>query len=327
MSLTLPLVHRPGSILFLDDDTDYLEMLGMVIPAHIQVELFSRPAGFARRMAQEPERWEADAQRQLQMIDRWRNGHPLLPQILRYWSGQPERHRLVQSCVVDYAMPGTDGLAVLNTLLDWPGSRVLLTGQADEQIAVKAFNSGLIDQFVPKQTHDITRHLLSVLRKLAQAPHVRLNTLWRSVLTPEQQSLLQMPSVVQNLQRYSQTHWVEHVVLGEPFGLLGVDVDGRCEWLQLEPVAGLPALAEVAGSAGLDFETVRAIRAGEQLAAVELHQQLGLTGPVRLARAEPLDEDGLLTSAVFPLDPADHPPLPAYRAALRAAEHRIVDNG
>lgn len=327
MSLTLPLVHRPGSILFLDDDTDYLEMLGMVIPAHIQVELFSRPAGFARRMAQEPERWEADAQRQLQMIDRWRNGHPLLPQILRYWSGQPERHRLVQSCVVDYAMPGTDGLAVLNTLLDWPGSRVLLTGQADEQIAVKAFNSGLIDQFVPKQTHDITRHLLSVLRKLAQAPHVRLNTLWRSVLTPEQQSLLQMPSVVQNLQRYSQTHWVEHVVLGEPFGLLGVDVDGRCEWLQLEPVAGLPALAEVAGSAGLDFETVRAIRAGEQLAAVELHQQLALTGPVRLARAEPLDEDGLLTSAVFPLDPADHPPLPAYRAALRAAEHRIVDNG
>lgn len=327
MSLTLPLVHRPGSILFLDDDTDYLEMLGMVIPAHIQVELLSRPAGFARRMAQEPERWEADAQRQLQMIDRWRNGHPLLPQILRYWSGQPERHRLVQSCVVDYAMPGTDGLAVLNTLLDWPGSRVLLTGQADEQIAVKAFNSGLIDQFVPKQTHDITRHLLSVLRKLAQAPHVRLNTLWRSVLTPEQQSLLQMPSVVQNLQRYSQTHWVEHVVLGEPFGLLGVDVDGRCEWLQLEPVAGLPALAEVAGSAGLDFETVRAIRAGEQLAAVELHQQLGLTGPVRLARAEPLDEDGLLTSAVFPLDPADHPPLPAYRAALRAAEHRVVDNG
>lgn len=327
MPLTLPLIHRPGSILFLDDDVDYLEMLGMVIPAHIQVELFSRPAGFARRMAQEPERWEADAQRQLQMIDRWRNGHPLLPQILRYWSGQPERHRLVQSCVVDYAMPGTDGLAVLNTLLDWPGSRVLLTGQADEQIAVKAFNSGLIDQFVPKQTHDITRHLLSVLRKLAQAPHVRLNTLWRSVLTPEQQSLLQMPSVVQNLQRYSQTHWVEHVVLGEPFGLLGVDVDGRCEWLQLEPVAGLPALAEVAGSAGLDFETVRAIRAGEQLAAVELHQQLGLTGPVRLARAEPLDEDGLLTSAVFPLDPADHPPLPAYRAALRAAEHRVVDNG
>lgn len=326
MSLTFPLIHRPGSILFLDDDTDYLEMLGMVIPAHIQIELYSRPAGFGRRMASEPDRWEADAMQQIQMIDRWRNGLPLLPQVLNYWSNQRERYRLVQSCVVDYAMPGTDGLAVLNTLLDWPGSRVLLTGQADEQIAVKAFNSGLIDQFVPKQTHDITRHLLGVLRKLSQTPHVRLNTLWRSVLTPEQQSLLQIPAVVESLQRYSQTHWVEHVVLGEPFGLLGVDVDGRCEWLQLEPVAGLPALAEVAGSAGLDFESVRSIRAGEQLAAVELHQQLCLAGPVRLARAEPLDEDGLLTSAVFRLEPDDHPPLPAYRAVLRAAEHRTVND-
>ena len=55
-----------------------------------------------------------------------------------------------------------DGLKVLETLVDWPGSRILLTGQADEQIAVKAFNSGLIDQFVPKQTHDITRHLLGL---------------------------------------------------------------------------------------------------------------------------------------------------------------------
>ena len=327
MPLTLPLIHRPGSILFLDDDTDYLEMLGMVIPAHIQIELYSRPAGFGRRMASEPDRWEADAMQQIQMIDRWRNGVPLLPQILNYWSTRPDRYRLVQSCVVDYAMPGTDGLAVLNTLLDWPGSRVLLTGQADEQIAVKAFNSGLIDQFVPKQTHDITRHLLGVLRKLAQAPHIRLNTLWRSVLTPQQQSLLQIPSVVQNLLRHSQGRWVEHVVLGEPFGLLGVDADGRCEWLQLEPVGDLPGLAEVAGSAGLDFDTVRAIQAGQILAAVELHQQLSLPGPVRVAPAQPLDEDGLLTSALFPLEMNDLPVLPGYRAVLRAAEHRRVDHG
>lgn len=326
MPLTLPLIHRPGSILFLDDDTDYLDMLGMVIPGHIQIELFSRPAGFARRMAEETARWETDATLQLQMIDRWRNGVPLLPQILRYWSTQPERYRLVQSCVVDYAMPGTDGLTVLNTLLDWPGSRVLLTGQADEQIAVKAFNSGLIDQFVPKQTHDITRHLLGVLRKLAQTPHVRLNTLWRTVLTPEQQSLLQIPAVVEALQHISQTRWVEHVVLGAPFGMLGVTIDGNCEWLQLEPVSGLPGLAELAGSAGMDFETVRAVRAGERLAAVELHQQLGLRGPIRVAPAQPLDEDGLLTSALFPLEASEHPPLPAYRTMLRAAEHRTVDD-
>ena len=79
---------------------------------------------------------------------------------------------------------------------------MLLAGQADEQIAIQAFNNGLIDQFVPKQTTDITRHLLGVLRKLSQTPHPRLNTLWRAALRPAQQSMLQIPSVAQALRAY-----------------------------------------------------------------------------------------------------------------------------
>ena len=38
----------------------------------------------------------------------------------------------------------------LSELRDWPGARVLLTGQADEQIAVQAFNRGLIEQFIAR---------------------------------------------------------------------------------------------------------------------------------------------------------------------------------
>ena len=157
MALTISLFHRPGSVLFLDDDTDYLEMLGMVIPAHWQVELYSRPSGFAARMQNEPARWEADAMAQLQMIERWRQGQPLLPQVLRYWAISASRYELAQTCVVDYAMPGTDGLRVLNTLLDWPGSRVLLTGQADEQIAIQAFNNGLIFRISPTGDFSVIR--------------------------------------------------------------------------------------------------------------------------------------------------------------------------
>lgn len=325
MALTLSLFQRPGAVLFLDDDPDYLEMLGMVVPAQTQVELYSRPSGFLARMQSEPARWEADAAQQLQMIDRWRQGQPLLPQVLRYWATQPERYRLAQICVVDYAMPGTDGLSVLNTLLDWPGSRVLLTGQADEQIAIQAFNNGLIDQFVPKQATDITRHLLGVLRRLAQAPHPRLNTLWRAVLRPHQISLLQIPSVAQWLRDYTHHQWVEYVVLGEPFGLLGLDARGGAHWLQLEPTASLADLAELAASAALGMDVVQAVRDGRRLAAVELHQQLGLRGAVRTAPATSIGEDGLLMAAAFTLAPNDMPqPVYAYQHFLQEENHRSV---
>jgi CheY-like chemotaxis protein len=327
MAFHLPLFHRSGSIVFLDDDLDYLDMLGMVLPTHLQVELYMRPATFLERMREEPARWEADAAQHLLMIERWRQGHHLLPQVLRYWANNPARYQLVQTVVVDYAMPGMDGLKVLNTLLDWPGSRILLTGQADEQIAVQAFNGGLIHQFIPKQAADIAGRLLAALAKLGGSPHPRLNTLWRAVLQPAQQSVLQVPSVSNALQQLAQRQWIEYVVLGEPFGVLGLDADGCCQWLQLEPTGALDEPAELAGTAGLGLEVVRAVQNGQLLPAVELHQQLGLRGPIRTAPAFAVGDEGLLTGALFELDRSDLPqPVYAYRNFLDAQTSRSIQD-
>lgn len=327
MAFNIPLFHRSGSILFLDDDSDYLDILGMVVPTHMQIELYSRHTSFLERMREEPARWEADAAQHLHMVDRWRQGHRLLPQVLRYWANNPARYQLTQTCVVDYAMPGTDGLKVLNTLLDWPGSRILLTGQADEQIAIQAFNSGLIDQFIPKQAPDIAGRLLASLAKLAHKPHPRLNTLWRAVLQPAQQSVLQVPAVARTLQQYALQHWIEYVVLGEPFGVLGLDANGQCQWLQLEPNNTLAELAELAGTAGLDYDVVRSVQAGRILPAVELHQQLGLRGPIRTAPAFAVCDDGMLTAALFELDASDLPqPIYAYRNFLEAQGSRTIQD-
>jgi CheY-like chemotaxis protein len=325
MAFKLPLYHRSGSILFLDDDIDYLEMLGMVVPSHLQIELYSRPAAFLNRMRDEPAKWESDAALHLLMIERWRQGHPLAPQVLRYWGSNPARYQLTHTCVVDYAMPGTDGLKVLDTLMDWPGSRILLTGQADEQIAIQAFNHGLIDQFIPKQTADIAGRLLTTLIRLSQLPHPRLTTVWRTALQPAQQSLLQVPSVAQALQAHARQNWIEYVVLGEPFGLLGLDAMGRCHWLQLEPSAGLSDLGDLARSAGLGFDTVRAIQNGSLLPAIELHQQLALRGPIRTEPAFAIGEEGLVSGALFALSDTDVPhPIYPYHNFLDVQGSRAI---
>jgi len=327
MAPTIPFFQRPGSILFLDDDPDYLDMLGMAVPPHWHVDLYSRPTAFVERMRQETARREADAATQLQMIERWRQGQPLLPQVLNYWASTPSRYRLAKTCVVDYAMPGTNGLQVLSALPDWPGSRVLLTGQADEQVAVQAFNNDLIDQFIPKQAPDITHHLLGVLHKLARAVDPQLNALWGVALKPAQQSLLHEPSVSQALLAHAEQHWVEYVALGEPFGLLGLTAAGECQWLQLEPTADLRDLAELAGSAGLGFDVVRAIERGQLLPAVEWHQQLGLPGPVPTAPAQPIGRDGALLAATFVLSAADLPhPIEGYRHFLETQDSRVIQD-
>jgi CheY-like chemotaxis protein len=305
--MNFPLFHRPGSIIFLDDDPDYLEMLALVLPRRWHVKLFTQPSDCIYYLQQEPPFWEADAWNQQQLIEHWRAGKPLIPQILDYWAKYTERYALARVCVVDYSMPSMDGLQALAELLDWPGSRVLLTGQADEQIAVRAFNRGLIDQFIAKQSPDIAGKLIDALEHLLSTPNARHAQTWRATLTPEQNALLRIPSISRDLAALASKRWVEHITIGDPFGVLGVDASGHASWLQLESRHGLPALAELAEIEGVPPASLEEIRAGRSLANLELRQALGDKSPVKLVSAFAVGQDENLLGAVFDIHPPHGP--------------------
>ena len=297
--MSFPLFHRPGGIVFLDDDPDYLEMLALVLPRQWHVQLLLQPRDCIERLRREPPFWEADAWAQQQLVDQWRAGKPLVPQVLEYWARSTERYALTRVCVVDFSMPGMDGLQVLSALGDWPGSRVLLTGQADEQVAVSAFNRGLIDRFIAKQMPDMSRHLVDVVQRLAATPHPRHAQTWLATLQPAHHALLREPTIAHDLAEFASRRWVEHVVIGDPFGVLGLDAAGYAGWLQLEPPAGLPALAETAQSAGLASAAVDEIRAGRKLANLEVAAALQLAP--ELADTFPLGAQQQLLGALFSL--------------------------
>lgn len=306
--MTFPLFHRPGTVVFLDDDPDYLEMLALVLPRHWHLRLFMRPTECIAHLLQEPPFWEADAWNQQQLIELWREGKPLIPQILGYWSKYTERYALSRVCVVDFSMPGMDGLQALAELGDWPGSRVLLTGQADEQVAVRAFNRGLIDQFIPKQTQDISRRLIEAVERLLYDAHPRHAQTWRVTLKPEQAALLRAPGVASWLSAFCAKNWVEHVAIGDPFGVLGMDAAGKIGWLQLETRDGLKSLAELAEVAGVPAAGLADIRAGTKLADLELRQALSSTQPCRLVSAFAVGEgEGALLGALFAVDAPNGP--------------------
>lgn len=278
-SLSFPLYRRPGGVVFLDDDRDYLEMLAEVMPPDWYVRLLVRPVACIELLQQELPQWEADAWMQQEIINRWRQGASLIPQILQYWQTDgAARFALTEVCVVDYSMPAMSGLRVLSALTGWSGSRILLTGRADEQLAVSAFNRGLINQFIPKQSAEIRLRLTDAIRDLRHLAHARHQQTWRATLSRSQQALLCDPAVMQALEHLARRQgWIEHVVTGAPFGVLALDPKGGVHWLQLEPAENLQELAEMAQSQGWDADTVRDIRSGNRLLDLEL--QLALNAP------------------------------------------------
>lgn len=300
--MSFSLYRRPGGVVFLDDDSAYLEMLADVMPPEWHVRLFLQPRDCIEQLLQEVARWEHDAWQQQQIINRWRDGGLLIPQILQYWREDGSaRFGLTQVCVVDYSMPSMSGLRFLSELKGWQGSRILLTGRADEQIALSAFNRGLIEQFIPKQSQELRSRLCGAIEDLMRTPDPRQQQTWRATLSPAQHALLCSPGISHDLEQLAlQQGWIEHVVIGAPFGVLALNAQGAASWLQLEPAENLPELAEIAQSQGWDAATLAAIRSGEKLMDLELQLALGAGTPAQPRHAFSMsDGQSLLYAALF----------------------------
>ena len=303
--MTFPLYKRPGGVVFLDDDPDYLQMLAEVMPPRWYVRLLMSPLACIETLLAETALQEADAWQQQDIINCWRDGVPLITGILNYWQqGGSTRFGLAEVCVVDYAMPAMSGLQVVGELDSWPGSRVLLTGRVEEQLAVSAFNRGLIDKFVPKQTPDLRLRLTEAIDSLLARPHERHQQIWRATLSREQHAWLGDASLSTQLQALAEREgWIEHVLIGAPFGVLALDRVGRASWLQLESEATVSDLADMAQSAGWDSQAVSGIRAGLVLVDLEIGLSLGDAHQSKLQPTFRLDCKGqALYAAIFCLD-------------------------
>ena len=329
--MSFPLYRRPGGVVFLDDDPDYLEMLGEVMPPEWHVQLFLRPIACIDLLKQDSAQRENDAWLQQEIIHRWREGALLIPQILHYWkSDGAARFGLVQVAVVDYAMPAMSGLRVLGELQDWPGSRILLTGRADEQLAVSAFNRGLINQFIPKQSPDLRACLTRAVEDLRHQADQRYQQIWCATLSPDQLALLADPVIFQALQNVTQRQgWTEHVVIGAPFGMLALNAQGQASWLQLEPAGNLGELAEMALSQGWDASVVQDIRSGRRL--IDLELQLALGDGHQSAPCEAFvvtGEAGRLHAALFAIGEPFSPGLSTSYARFQAnhGERRLPED-
>lgn len=324
--MTFPLCHRPGGIVFLDDDPDYLEMLAEVMPLDWYVRLFTSPISCINVLQQEPPRWEEDAWRQQEIVNQWHNGQPLIPLILDYWRKDgTTRFNLSTVCVVDYSMPAMSGLRFLSEVIDWTGSRVMLTGRADAQLGVSAFNRGLIDRFIPKQSPAIRLRLVDTIEHLCTQPNSRHHHIWNNTLAQEQTAILSVPSVDNDLTALSQKNrWIEHIVIGDPFGVIALTMKGQAMWVQFMSAEKLPEHAEAAAKAGLAPEVVSHIRAGRQLCSVALDRALGLEQTAQLQPAFSIGTPEMgLYAAAFPIDPSLCPGLTqSYEYFLNTAGDR-----
>ncbi len=300
--MAFPLYHRPNSLVFLDDDANYLETLALVLPGHWNVSLFTHADDCFEFCSRQYALWKEDVWLHQQMVNRYQAGAGIIPQVLEYWQNQSVRYQLTQTCVADFAMPAMTGLEFLKKLSAWSVKRVLLTGKADELVAIGAFNEGLIETFIPKQHPQIGRHLTETLAAQHVQPMHYHEGIWRGALKPEQYAVLQESSVRLELRKIIQERqWIEYVVIPAPFGILGLDRQAGAHWLQLELRSGLDSMVDLAQAAGQSDAVIQKIKAATHFINAELLSALGSAEEPSIKTCFTIGKADSLLGALFSL--------------------------
>jgi CheY-like chemotaxis protein len=171
MTSQICLCYHPTTTLFIDDNKNFLETLQFEFKNKLIGKFYHQSLKALQFLSDE---YQANSFTQRCFIEpsNEQSDHLFSEVNLRQihkQSGVKNRFAEVAVCVIDYTMPGMNGLELSRRIkVIHPNIRiVLLTGEADHELAVEAFNEGIINKFLKKNSSDLITKLYQTIQELA----------------------------------------------------------------------------------------------------------------------------------------------------------------
>ena len=245
--LVLSPYFHPTTICFVDDNQPFLDSLDLEMPGHWACRTFTDPE-IALAYLQEPVPLEPLMDRCFSLQHQSQSALIRLDvDMIQQEINHVDRFRRNSVLVVDYSMPSLNGLEFCQALDD-PNIRIaMLTGVADEKLAVEAFNEGLIHRFIPKQSGDpitiVRQFVTELMHEYFNQYTVRLQSTL-AISPPPFLVDLQVAAFVHDLM---ETHnLVEYYLVDDPPGLIMLNSNGQIWRLAFLDGIGIDAQAEIA---------------------------------------------------------------------------------
>lgn len=261
--------YHPSTVLFVDDDIDFLSNLSLQLDASLAYRLFESPQK-ALQHINNAARSEPLSQRFFASSGNW-DGAPAEDPLIRLDMAAIEREmnntsRFGETSVVliDYAMPSMDGLTLCRQITNPYVKKVLFTGVADESLAVSAFNDRLIDRFVLKHERDVYAQINQTIMELQRA-YIRDCCLPISHVL----SLRSPPFMKDRAFRemfgelLAEKGFIEYYLAVEPSGFLLLDAEGHMSRLIVLTDDDMRTHYQIAQDQGAPPELLAALETGK----------------------------------------------------------------
>ncbi|HRD69155.1 MAG TPA: response regulator [Legionella sp.] len=158
---SIPTCYFPSTAVFVDDSRDFLLNFVLQLDEGLAYLVFDSPFEALNCIHKKRGELEMLSQRCITEYTEAKNcpltNHTVNLDLAAIHAEvyNPKRFSEISVVIVDYAMPGMDGLEFCRRIEDSNIKKILLTGQADEKLAIAAFNEGLIDRYIKKSDPDV----------------------------------------------------------------------------------------------------------------------------------------------------------------------------
>lgn len=147
----VPICYYPTTVIMIDDNADYLNNISLHLPHKNSCFKFHTNPMSGLKSIQESLKLPSISSRTYEYTKN-RSYNQIIDQGTFvneiYYD---DRFKEISIIVVDYSMPKMNGLELLSELPNKNILKILLTGDADEAIAIRAFNDNIIDFYIKKQ--------------------------------------------------------------------------------------------------------------------------------------------------------------------------------
>ncbi|MBN1684245.1 MAG: response regulator [Gammaproteobacteria bacterium] len=177
MEKLLPVCYFPSTAMFVDDRQHFLTGLALSLPRQLNYEMYTDPLkalnllqGQKSVLTLHEALSSLSEQPELEFDEK--HAHSTVEvDISRIYQTiyVNDRFKEVSVVVIDYAMPEMNGLEFCRELEGLPIKKLMMTGEASDDLAVSAFNEGVIDQFIRKRDPDFSNSLHQKIDDLQHA--------------------------------------------------------------------------------------------------------------------------------------------------------------
>jgi CheY-like chemotaxis protein len=269
---SIPICYFPSTVLFIDDSQDFLLNFVLQLDERLAYRVFDSPLialDFVKK-----KRCELDllSQRCISEYTEAKNcpttNHTVNVDLAAIHAEvyNPQRFSDVSVVVVDYAMPGMNGLEFCKRLENSNIKKILLTGQADEKLAIEAFNAGLIDRFVQKSDPRAADIITDSIYELQRNYFQDMSEMIVRMLSVSCPSCLEDKAFVTFFQQLLEEKNICEYYLADHSGsFILLDEDAKISYLMLRTESDMRAAYDMAMDSGASDTILDSLANGEKI--------------------------------------------------------------